>query len=102
RPARDDKVLVDCNGLMIAAIANAGAALGRPEWVKAAQEAFQFICDRLGDGDRLFHSYPAGKRQHPAFADGYAAMSRAALALWEATTERQYLYRAMAWTRTMD
>jgi uncharacterized protein YyaL (SSP411 family) len=102
RPARDDKVLVDWNGLMIAAIANAGAALGRPEWVKAAQEAFQFICDRLGDGDRLFHSYRAGKTQHPAFADGYAAMSRAALALWEATTERQYLYRAMAWTRTMD
>ena len=102
RPARDDKVLVDWNGLMIASIANAGAALGRPEWIKAAQEAFQFICDRLGDGDRLFHSYRAGKRQHPAFADGYAAMIRAALALWETTGGRHYLQRAIVWTRTMD
>jgi len=102
RPGRDDKVLVDWNGLMIASIANAGAALGRPEWIKAAQEAFRFICDRLGDGDRLFHSYRAGKRQHPAFADGYAAMARAALALWETTRDRHYLERAIAWTRTMD
>ncbi len=102
RPARDDKVLVDWNGLMIASIANAGAALGRPEWIKAAQEAFQFICDRLGDGERLFHSYRAGKRQHPAFADGYAAMIRAALALWETTGGRHYLQRAIVWTRTMD
>ena len=102
RPERDDKVLVDWNGLMIASLANAGAALGRADWVGAAGQAFQFICDKLGDGDRLFHSYRAGKRQHPALADGYAAMARAALALWEATRERRYLERAIAWTRTLD
>ena len=102
RPGRDDKVLVDWNGLMIAALVNAGMAFDRREWIEAAQRAFQFISDKLGDGDRLFHSYRAGKRQHPAFADGYAAMARAALALWEATQERRYLDRAIAWTRTLD
>jgi uncharacterized protein YyaL (SSP411 family) len=102
RPARDDKVLVDWNGLMIASLANAGAAFDRKDWIDAARDAFQFICDKLGEGDRLFHSYRAGKKQHPAFADGYANMARAALALWEATQERKYLERAIAWTRTLD
>ena len=102
RPGRDDKVLVDWNGLMITAIANAAMALDRRDWIEAAQRAFQFICDNLGEGDRLFHSYRAGKRQHPAFADGYAAMARAALALWEATQERRYLDRAIGWTRNLD
>ena len=73
RPGRDDKVLVDWNGLMIASIANAGAAFDRPDWIEAARHAFQFVCERLGEGDRLFHSYRDGKSQHPAFADGYAA-----------------------------
>jgi uncharacterized protein len=102
RPARDDKVLADWNGLMIASLANAGAVLGRPEWVDAASDAFHFIIQKLGDGDRLYHSYRAGKRQHRAYADGYACMIRAALTLWETTGERRYLERAMAWTRTLD
>jgi hypothetical protein len=102
RPGRDDKVLVDWNGLMIAALANAGGALGEPAWIMAAREAFAFICEKLGDGDRLFHTYRDGKRQYPAFADGYAFMARAALALWEATRDRRYLERAIAWTRTLD
>jgi uncharacterized protein YyaL (SSP411 family) len=102
RPGRDDKVLVDWNGLMIASLANAGSAFDRKDWINAAREAFQFICDKLGEGDRLYHSYRAGKRQHPAFADGYANMARAALALWEATQDRKYLERAIAWTRTLD
>jgi uncharacterized protein YyaL (SSP411 family) len=87
---------------MIAALVNAGMAFDRPDWIDAARRAFQFICDHHGEGDRLFHSYRAGKRQHPAFADGYAAMARAALALWEATQERHCLDRAIGWTRTLD
>jgi hypothetical protein len=102
RPGRDDKVLVDWNGLMIAGLARAGSALDRNDWIDAARDAFQFIYDKLGEGDKLFHSYRAGKKQHPAFADGYANMANAALALWEATQERRYLERAIAWTRTMD
>jgi len=102
RPGRDDKVLTDWNGMMIAALANAGAVFGQYQWLDAARRAFRFICDRLGEGDELYHSYRAGKRQHPAIADGYANMARAALALWEATSDRQYLDRAIAWTRTLD
>jgi uncharacterized protein len=101
-PARDDKVLADWNGLLIASFANAGAAFERSDWVQAARRAFDFVCSRLGDGDRLYHSYRAGQRQHQAFSDGYAFMARAALALWEATAERSFLDRALSWTATLD
>jgi uncharacterized protein YyaL (SSP411 family) len=43
RPGRDDKVLADWNGLMIAALVNAGLAFGEPLWVEMAARAFLFI-----------------------------------------------------------
>jgi uncharacterized protein YyaL (SSP411 family) len=101
-PNRDDKMLLDWNGMMIASLANAGMVFSRYEWVDAARRAFKFVCEKLGDGDRFYHSYRAGRRQHPAFADGYANMARAALKLWEATGDRDYLDRARAFTRTLD
>ncbi|MEE8438462.1 MAG: thioredoxin domain-containing protein [Micropepsaceae bacterium] len=102
KPLRDDKVLADWNGMMIAALAFAGPVLGRPEWVKLAEKAFAFVCEKLGDGDKLFHTYRAGKRQHPGFADDYANMARAALRLYETTHEKRYLDRAVAWTRVLN
>ncbi len=102
KPGRDDKVLVDWNGLMIASLANAGSVFSQSQWIDAARRAFRFVCDKLGEGDRLFHSYREGQRQYPAYADGYANMARAALCLWEATGERDYLDRAIAWTKVLD
>jgi uncharacterized protein len=97
RPARDDKVLADWNGLAIAALAEAGMMLERPGWVRLGQRAFDFVRDRLGDGDRLRHSYRAGRRMDRAFLDDYAQMSRAALALYEATGEAHHLQQARRW-----
>ncbi len=102
KPQRDDKVLADWNGLAIAALATAGAVFRRTDWTGAAIHGFQFVCEKLGDGDRLFHSYRNGKRQHPGFADDYAQMARAALVLWEMTGDYAALKRAEAWTRVLD
>ena len=46
RPGLDDKVLADWNGLMIAALANAGAMLGETEWIALGARAFDFIAKR--------------------------------------------------------
>ena len=101
-PLRDDKVLADWNGLVIAALANAGAALQVTEWTAAAIKAFDFVTRALGDGDRLYHAWHKGKRGNQVFADDYAHMIRAATTLYETVGDKTYLDRARRWTRTMN
>jgi hypothetical protein len=102
RPGRDDKVLANWNGLTIASLTLAASVLRNTEWLQAARTAFQFVCDKMAEGDRLYHSYRAGKRQHVGFADDYTNMAQAAMALWEATGERTYLQYAELWTAALD
>ena len=102
-PGLDDKVLADWNGLMITALANAAIAFERPDWLDYAVDAFAFVADGMGDGaGRLFHASRAGKKRHAAVLDDYANMSRAALALHEATGAADYLARAEAWVAIAD
>ncbi|TMJ45276.1 MAG: thioredoxin domain-containing protein [Alphaproteobacteria bacterium] len=102
RPGLDDKTLADWNGLMIAALVNAGLALDEPLWLEMAARAFLFIDAKMAHGDRLGHSWRAGKLLVPGLASDHAAMIRAALALHEATGEEAYLERALAWQATLD
>lgn len=97
RPGIDDKVLADWNGLAIAALADAATVFERKDWLDLASSAFAFIVTALGTKDgRLLHSW-RGRAQHHAIIDDYANMSRAALALHEATGDGVYLERARAW-----
>jgi uncharacterized protein YyaL (SSP411 family) len=102
RPGLDDKVLADWNGLMIASLVNAGAVLDERGWVDMAARAFDFIAREMTRGDRLGHSWREGQLLFPGLASDFAAMIRAALALYEATGERGYLDRAVEWQRAMD
>jgi uncharacterized protein len=102
RPGLDDKVLADWNGLMIAGLVNAGVAFEEPTWIEMAARAFLFIDGKMAHGDRLGHSWRAGKLLVPGLASDHAAMIRAALALYEATGEHAYLERALAWQGTLD
>jgi hypothetical protein len=103
RPGLDDKVLADWNGLLIAALAAAGVAFGRAQWLEAARQGFAFVCGELGEeGGRLAHAWRAGKRAHRAVLDDYANMSRAALALYEATGDIRYLEAARHWVGVCD
>jgi uncharacterized protein YyaL (SSP411 family) len=102
RPGLDDKVLADWNGLMIAALVNAGIILDRRGWIGLARRAFDFIARNMTKGDRLGHSWRGGKLLFPGLASDYAAMIRAALALFEATGEHSYLECALTWQRALD
>jgi uncharacterized protein len=102
-PGLDDKVLADWNGLMIAALARAAAVFERPDWLDLATDAFAFVATALAaPGDRLRHSFRAGRAQHQAVLDDYANMSRAALLLHEATGDDAYLDRARRWVAVVD
>jgi uncharacterized protein len=102
RPGLDDKVLADWNGLMIAALANAGALLGQGDWIAMGARAYRFIASTMTRGDRLGHSWRQGRLLLPGLASDFANMIRAALALHEATGEHSYLDRALAWQRALD
>src|SRR5207244_1489913 len=102
RPGLDDKVLADWNGLMIAALANAGSVFETPAWLEMAARAFLCVDSKMAHGDRLGHSWRAGKLLVPGLASDHAAMIRAALALHEAPGEPAYLERALAWQATLD
>jgi len=102
RPGRDDKILADWNGLMISALARAGAVFARPDWLALAREAFRFVAESMADGECLFHAARAGRRSVHGLAGDYANMASAAVTLYEVAAERAFLDRALAWTTVLD
>jgi uncharacterized protein YyaL (SSP411 family) len=106
KPARDDKVLADWNGLMIYGLAQASEAMSHVDWQAAAVKAFWFIADTMGrkegDFDLLAHSWRGGKLGAAGLAEDYANMARAALALYEITAHPPYLEKAIGWTKTLN
>ena len=102
RPGWDDKVLADWNGLMIAALANAGAVFGSVRWAAAAAAAFAFVQESMTTGGRLRHSWRQGRLGSAATVDDYANMARAALVLHETTGEDRYLDAAATWVGVLD
>jgi uncharacterized protein len=106
RPGLDDKILADWNGLMIAALVNAGIILEEPSWIEMARRAFDFIAQTMTNDERqhnrLGHSWRDGRLLFPGLASDFAAMIRAALALYEATGSRIYLERALSWQTAFD
>ncbi len=97
RPSRDDKVLADWNGALIAGLAEAGLALDEPAWLEAAETAFAFVRQHLDGGAGLRHSWHAGKAGLAATLDDFAQMARAAIVLFEATGKEGYLAAARGW-----
>ena len=103
RPGLDDKVLADWNGLMIAALADAGLVFAKPEWIEMARRAFDFVRREMTAADgRLCHSWRQGRAQHPASLDDYANLGRAALALHEATGEPGFLATVRGYIEILD
>jgi uncharacterized protein len=71
RPGLDDKVLTEWNAMAVAALAEAGAALGRPAWVETAVEVAEFLQRELRREDgRWLRSWQAGSWQSGTGTDG--------------------------------
>ena len=102
RPGLDDKVLADWNGLMIAALAHAATVFDQPDWLAMARKALGFVQTSMTRDGRLGHSWRDGRLLVPALASDYAAMIRAALALFEVTGENSFLTQGLNWQSTLD
>jgi uncharacterized protein len=98
RPGLDDKVLTEWNGLFIAALAQASAALGREDWLADARAGASFLLDNLRRPDgRWLRAWQGGKPgRHLAFAADYAAVVDAFTRLAEATGEARWIEEARA------
>lgn len=53
RPGRDDKILTSWNALAIKGLARAGRVFNRPDWVSLAQDAVDFIHNKLWINEQL-------------------------------------------------
>lgn len=95
-PFKDDKILTDWNGLMIAALAKAGQGLNTPGYVATAKKAADFLLRSLRDEDgRLRKRYRQGEAGLTAHINDYAYVIWGLLELYEATFEVPYLQKAI-------
>ncbi len=90
-PLRDEKALAGWNGLAIRALAEAGPALGRPDYTEAAAEAADSLLAALRRDGRLLRVWTAGRAHVEGFLEDYAAVGNACLSLHEATLEARWL-----------
>ncbi len=95
RPHLDDKVLADWNGLMIAAMARAGAVLDEPRYVAGATRAARFVLTTMrGDDGSLRHRWRDGEAAIPGFLDDYAFFVHGLVDLYQATFDPAWLTTA--------
>ncbi len=101
-PFRDDKVLTDWNGLIIAALAVGSRSLDEPVYADAASRAVDFILRVMRDRNgRLLHRYRRGEAAIPGYLDDYAFLAWGLLELYEATFAVRYLEAAQGLTESM-
>ena len=102
KPGRDEKILVEWNGLMIHALAECGVVLGRPDALAAAVAAADFILAHMSQEDgKLYRSYKDGRARFNAYLEDYAAFARSLVALYEATFDLRWLAEASRLTQIM-
>jgi uncharacterized protein YyaL (SSP411 family) len=95
-PGLDDKRLTSWNALTIGALAEAGAVLGREDYLDAARECAEFIWGALRDTDgTLLRTYKDGRAHLDAYLEDHAFLLEALLTLYEASFEAVWFERAV-------
>ncbi len=101
-PALDDKRLTAWNALMISALADAGAALERPDYRDAAVACAEFIWREMRDADgRLLRSYNRGQARLGAYLEDHAFLLEAMLTLYETTFDPRWFAAARELAETI-
>jgi uncharacterized protein YyaL (SSP411 family) len=97
RPGLDDKRLTSWNALMISALADAGAALDRQDYLDAAVQGASFVLTELRDDDgRLLRSWKGGQGRLDAYLEDHAFLLEALIGLYEATGDPRWYGEAAA------
>ena len=94
QPARDDKAIAAWNGLMLAALAEAGRRLERDDWLDAARELAEFLLGPLADGTRLHRTWRDGVAKGTGYLEDYANVAHGLYELHVATGEARWLHES--------
>jgi hypothetical protein len=94
-PGLDDKRLTAWNALAIAALADAGAVLERPDYLEAAARCAGFVLSYLrDDAGRLLRTYRDGQAKLNAYLEDHAYLVEALLTLYEASFDPRWFAAA--------
>ncbi len=96
RPARDEKVIVAWNSLMIGAMARGYQVLGEESFLKAGQKAADFLLTELRNKDGLLHVWAKRRGKVPGFLEDYVLLGEGLLDLWESDFDIRWLREAIA------
>jgi uncharacterized protein len=95
-PYKDDKILTDWNGLMIASLAKAGRVLNNGDYTIAAERSVEFIFSNLVDDNcKLLHRFRNGESGIKAQIDDYSFLIWGLLELYETTFKTEYLKKSI-------
>ncbi len=96
-PGLDDKRLAAWNALAIGALAEAGAVLGREDYLDAARQCAEFVLAEMRDEEgRLLRTYKGGEARLNAYLEDHAFLLEALLTLYESSLEARWFERARA------
>jgi uncharacterized protein YyaL (SSP411 family) len=96
KPARDEKILTDWNGLMLRAMAEAAFYLKREDYKRVAVNNADFLLRTVWDGTRLLHNFKDGRARFNAYLDDYANLADGLLALYALTFDYKWLEHTVA------
>ncbi len=98
KPGRDEKIITAWNGMMMAAFAEAGRVLDRPDYIKVAKQNAEFILSTMKKDGRLFRTWKAqpGEAKLMGYLEDYAYYAEALLALYQSTFEPHWFQEARA------
>ena len=91
-PGRDDKVVTAWNAMALDAFAQAGAALGRDDYLEVARRCAGFLLDILVEDGVLRRTWRAGRTRVTGFLEDVAGLAGALLSLYEATGEPRWFH----------
>jgi hypothetical protein len=101
RPHKDDKVLTDWNGLMIAALSQAAQVFNNEKYLETSKNAADFILQKLLIDNRLKHRYREGDTGIAGNLDDYSFMVWGLLELYMASLDIKYLNAAINLNKTL-
>jgi len=91
KPGRDEKILAAWNGMMISALAEGYRVLGDERFLRAAEQAVDFVRTRLWDGRALRRSFKDGLARFNGYLEDYGLIVGALVDIYEASLDRRYL-----------